>query len=303
MDQKSQSETITSRVKIDPHLRLDHVVGQPEAVAQLRDLVKRIKWPGVYQSWGVTKPKAIALVGPPGVGKTFTIRALANEVDCPLLELKYEDVATHLYDEAIRRLALFKAQAEALAEEYGHVLISIDEAEVFFRSRFDVNTHNSDEKKTNFFLRWIDGDLEGTDGFTILAASNAWEIIDPAMRRAGRFTKIEFKALSPKDVLAALCIHMDLAEKKTSRKMFDRTQMDTLLNRLPEYTGADVKEIIDLALLNKANEHLDSLLSVESSDIIELSDLNIGLISATDIASVLSTYNKADKPSKKGVGF
>jgi len=303
MDQNDQDQLTTSRVKIDPHLRLDHVVGQPEAISRLRDLVKRIKWPEVYQSWGVMKPKAIALVGPPGVGKTFAIRALANEVECPLLELKYEDVATHLYDEAIRRLQMFKNQAEVLAREFGHVMILIDEAEVFFRSRFDVNTHSSDEKKTNFFLRWIDGDLEGADGFTIIASTNAWDTIDPAMRRPGRFVKIDFKALSPEDVLIALGVHMDLAEIRTGRVMFDRSGLEDLKDSLPEITGADVKEIIDETLLNKANEQLDLLLSQDSNDIIDFSNLKIGLISGLDLASVLTKYKKQNKLMKKGVGF
>lgn len=234
---------------------------------------------------------------------TFAIRALANEVDCPLLELKYEDVATHLYDEAIRRLSMFKSQAEAIAKEFGHVLILIDEADVFFRSRFDVNTHNSDEKKTNFFLRWIDGDLEGSDGFTIIASSNAWDIVDPAIRRPGRFVRIDFKALSPEDVLIALQVHMDLAEARTGRTMFDRTDLSILKGILPEVTGADVKEIIDETLLNKANAQLDILLSRDSNDLVEFSSLGIGLVSAADVASVLEKYKKQNKLVKKGVGF
>jgi ATP-dependent 26S proteasome regulatory subunit len=303
MDQNDQDELTASRVKIDPHIKLNHVVGQPEAIAHLRDLVKRIKWPEIYQSWGVSKPKAIALVGPPGVGKTFAIRALANEVACPLLELKYEDVATHLYDEAIRRLSMFKSQAEAIAKEFGHVLILIDEADVFFRSRFDSNTHNSDEKKTNFFLRWIDGDLEGSDGFTIIASSNAWDIVDPAIRRPGRFVRIDFKTLSPEDVLTAIEVHMDLAEAKTGRRMFDRSDLAELKSILPEITGADVKEIVDETLLNKANEQLDLLLSQDSGDVIEFSNLGIGLVSAANVASVLEKYKKQNKLVKKGVGF
>jgi ATP-dependent 26S proteasome regulatory subunit len=304
MDRNEQDQVSTSRVKIDPHLRLNHVVGQPEGIDRLKDLVRRIKWPEVYQSWGVSKPKAIALVGPPGVGKTFAIRALANEVDCPLLELKYEDVATHLYDEAIRRLSLFKEQAEAIAKEYGHVLILIDEAEVFFRSRFDVNTHNSDEKKTNFFLRWIDGDLEGADGFTIIASSNAWDTVDPAMRRSGRFIRIDFKSLSPEDVLKALLIHMDLAEIRTGRTLFDRTDLFQLRDSLPEITGADVKEIIDQTLLNKANNQLDLLLAQDAGNIIELSELGADLITASDVGTVVDQYKKQNKLlQKRGVGF
>ena len=303
MESNGLNDLNVSRVKIDPRITLNHVVGQTDAINQLRDLVRRIKWPEVYHSWGVNKPKAIALVGAPGCGKTFAIRALANEVDCPLLELKYEDVATHLYDEAIRRLSMFKDQAEALAKEYGHVLILIDEADVFFRSRFDSNTHNSDEKKTNFFLRWIDGDLEGSDGFTIVASSNAWDIVDPAIRRPGRFVRIDFKSLSVNDVLEAIQVHMNLSEERTGRILFDRSDLDSLKMDLFETTGADVKEIVDQVLLAKANKQLDLLLADTGNGIMNLTDYDVGLISASDIADVIQRYRKQDKIIKRGVGF
>jgi hypothetical protein len=72
---------------------------------------------------------------------------------------------------------------------------------------------------------------------------------------------------------------------------------------LPEITGADVKEIVDETLLNKANEQLDLLLSQDSGDVIEFSNLGIGLVSAANVASVLEKYKKQNKLVKKGVGF
>ena len=303
MDQSDNNQSTGIRVKVDPNITLDCVVGQDEGIAKLRDLVRRIKWPEVYSLWGVSKPKAIALVGPPGVGKTHTIRALANEVDCPLMELKYEDLATHLYDEAIRRLSAFKAQAEEISKEHGHVLILIDEADVFFQSRFDTNSHNSDEKKTNFFLRWIDGDLEGADGFTIIAASNAWDNVDPAMRRSGRFVRIDFKALSPQDLIAAIKVHVQLAEKRVGRKMFDLAGIDGMASSLRGVTGADIKEIIDLALVTRADLHLDLLLQSEALQAADVDPSLIGLITVDDVVGVMNLYMKKQLPNKKGIGF
>jgi len=296
-----ENQLSSKRIRVDPNLTLDCVVGQPDAVAALRDLVRRVKWPEIYSLWGVNKPKAIALVGPPGVGKTHSIRALANEIDCPLMELKYEDLASHLYDESIKRLSQFKNQVEQIAREHGHVLILIDEADTFFQSRFDSNTHSVDEKKTNFFLRWIDGDLEGSDGFTIIAASNAWDNVDPAVRRAGRFARIDFKALSPVDILQAIKIHVQLAEKKTGRTLFDLTNLDSLLYKVEGITGADVKEIVDSLLLAKANRHLDLVLSgtLENDKMYEYFEL----ITVDDIEKVVSDYRSKQKTIRKGLGF
>tara|TARA_R110002126_G_scaffold9539_7_gene43031 strand:+ start:4190 stop:5110 length:921 start_codon:yes stop_codon:yes gene_type:complete len=253
MQQKPEEEEadIGSRVLIDEHLRLSHVVGQDEAVKSLRGLVKRIVHADIFDLWAVDKPKALALTGPPGVGKTFSIRALANEVKCPLMELCYEDIASHLYDESIRRLSSFKKQVEAISDLEGHVLILIDEADSFFQSRFDSDAHAADKKKTNFFLRWIDGDLEGATNFTIIAASNAWENVDPALKRSGRFVEIKYDSLSPEDVEKALLVHIDLAEKNAGRQLFKKFKMGGLT--LPEgISGADVKEMVSEACLDKA---------------------------------------------------
>ena len=288
-------DLITTRVKVDPNLRLEHVVGQPMAVKCLRDLARRIKWPEVYATWGVSKPKAIALVGPPGTGKTLSLRALSNEIECPLMEIRYEDFATHLYDEAIKRLSTFKDRVDEIAKEHGHVLVFIDEADVFFQSRFGDNVHSSDEKKTNFFLRWIDGDLEGSDGFTLVASSNAWETVDPAMRRPGRFTKIEFKALSVEDVLEAIRVHVSLFEMKVKRKMFKSFDPSVLRPHLSEMTGADVKEILERLLLDKANKHLDLLLNDEK--------VVPELIDETEMIETIKGYLLDNKSSKRGVGF
>src|SRR3989344_7280775 len=148
MQEKNETSEVGVQVQVDQNLRLDHVVGQEEAVGKLRDLVNRIKHAEIFSFWALEKPKAIALTGPAGTGKTFSIRALANEADCPLIELCYEDLASHLYDESIRRLATFKEQVDQISKEAGHVLVLIDEADSFFQSRFDFNTHASDKKKT-----------------------------------------------------------------------------------------------------------------------------------------------------------
>lgn len=301
---KSQPDELfgSARIKIDPNLNLDHVVGQPEAVLVLRDLVRRLKHPEVYALWGLDKPKAIALTGPTGCGKSMTLRAMANEVTSPLVEMRYEDFASHLYDDAVQKLSQFKEYTEALSDQFGHVLIFVDEADVFFQSRFDVNTHSSDNKKTNFFLRWIDGDLEGSSNFTFLASSNAWESIDPAMRRPGRFTKVEFKNLSAKDILKCLEVHLVLLSKKLDRCIvsFELEEFASLEPCVPkELSGAGVKELLDKVVGEKAQSLLDRVLGNDSIDsILE----EVDMISLEDLRKVLLAF-KAKDTTRRGPGF
>lgn len=298
--QSEDTPEVGVRVRVEKDLRLDHVVGQDEAIKRLKGLVNRIKYSSVYDLWGIEKPKALALTGPPGVGKTFSIRALANEVECPLLELCYEDISSHLLDESIRRLASLKSQVEELAAREGHVLILIDEADSFFQSRFDTHAHPADKKKTNFFLRWIDGDLEGSSNFTLIATSNAWETVDPALRRPGRFLEIKYEALSTEDIKKALRIHMDLAEKSASRKLFEEFNMSEF--NLPDgITGADVKEIVSIACLVKANAFLDQYRDDEEGS---LDPSDEYLITHDELYKIASDYAaKLNLDRKRAVGF
>jgi ATP-dependent 26S proteasome regulatory subunit len=303
-----QSEAAAVLVKVESHLTLDCVVGQPEAIKILRKLVDQIQFTSLFERWGIEKPKALALTGPPGVGKTLSIRALANEVNCPLMELKYEDIASHLYDESIRRLAAFKDQAIEIAKIHGHIIILIDEGDIFFQNRSDSNTHNSDVKKTSFFLRWLDGDLEGTQDLTLVVTSNNWEVVDPAIKRPGRFFQIEYKTLTKNDIIEAFKVHLDLFEKRTDRKLFNITNLSSINFDIGELSGADVKAIIEVALGEKAQEHLALIQSSVDLSALPLEEAMLlnspSLIDNKDLEKALKIYtDKLDSQGLKGIGF
>jgi transitional endoplasmic reticulum ATPase len=294
--------------KVNKDLRLSHVIGQPQAVSVLRRLVNQIKYTSLFEWWGLEKPKALALVGEPGTGKTFSIRALANEVDCPLMELKYEDIASHLYDESIKRLAAFKEQAAEIAEFYGHIIILIDEGDVFFQDRSNGNVHASDVKKTTFFLRWLDGDLEGTQDITLVVTSNNWDLVDAAIRRPGRFLKVEYKKLTKEDVVDVLKTHIDLYEKKVGHALFKEFEIDQLDASVGEISGADVKSILDRVLEQKALEQLEMILSDKKLAELPIEEavkqIEKPLISASELAIGIDKFidERLDGEERK-VGF
>jgi len=78
------------------------IVGNPEAIKTFSEWIK--SW-----SRGVPKKRAAFLYGPPGVGKTVTVEALAKDLGMELVEKNASDYRT---EEAINRFA-------GLASQYG----------------------------------------------------------------------------------------------------------------------------------------------------------------------------------------
>ncbi|MEM3761036.1 MAG: replication factor C large subunit [Candidatus Bathyarchaeia archaeon] len=78
------------------------IVGNPESIKKLVDWIK---------SWdkGIPKKRAAFLYGPPGVGKTVTVEALANDFKMEFVEKNASDYRT---EEAVKRFA-------GLASQYG----------------------------------------------------------------------------------------------------------------------------------------------------------------------------------------
>jgi len=81
---------------------LDEVVGNEEAIEKLVSWVK---------SWdkGMPKRRAVFLYGPPGIGKTVSVEALANDLNMEFVERNASDYRT---EEAVQRFA-------GLASQYG----------------------------------------------------------------------------------------------------------------------------------------------------------------------------------------
>jgi replication factor C large subunit len=83
---------------------LSEVVGNEEAIQRLVGWVK--SW-----SKGVPKRRAAFLYGPPGIGKTVTVEALANDLNMELVERNASDYRT---EEAVKKFAGLASQSGTL---------------------------------------------------------------------------------------------------------------------------------------------------------------------------------------------
>lgn len=128
---------------------------------------------------GVRPPRAIALFGPPGTGKTTFARAIASRLGWPFVEL----LPSRLADEG--NLAAALRDAFARIGRLERALVFIDEVEEIAPLRTE-GVRGGMHGVTNELLKLIPGFREGEERL-LVCATNSIRSLDPAFLRPGRF--------------------------------------------------------------------------------------------------------------------
>jgi SpoVK/Ycf46/Vps4 family AAA+-type ATPase len=130
--------------------------------------------------------KGLLLVGPPGTGKTYAVRALAGSVGYNVVSLKAENIQSSLVGASERALKRFFAFSIALAP----TIIFIDEIDQGNMGKRATNDNNPVAGNLfNQVLQFMsDETLRGR--VIVIAASNRPDMLDPALMRPGRMDAI-----------------------------------------------------------------------------------------------------------------
>jgi DNA polymerase III delta prime subunit len=209
---------------------LDAVVGNPEAIAELR------RWARAWQSpRGPPRLRAALLAGPPGVGKTTAAIALAHDLGWGLVEMNASDARNRLaIEEVAGRAALtnaFSLTGELLNSHRGqHTLILLDEADCLF-SRDTEGPVADATPPISFreFLRNRYGNLETLAkawGLGVLRAPSAFSDWSEIPASGGRAKVFRLPA-------AQRDLH-DWAETKVRRDLTDRGGMGAIAKLVRE---------------------------------------------------------------------
>ncbi|WP_441249311.1 ATP-binding protein [Kitasatospora sp. McL0602] len=144
-----------------------------------RRIVRPLAEPERAARHGVRPPRAIALFGPPGTGKTTFARAVASRLGWPFVEL----LPSRLADEG--NLAAALRTAFARIAELERVLVFIDEVEEIAPMR-GAGASGGMHGVTNELLKLIPGFREGEERL-LVCATNSIRSLDSAFLRHGRF--------------------------------------------------------------------------------------------------------------------
>lgn len=244
-------------------VKFDDVAGVDEAKAELEEIVDFLKHANRYIRLGAKIPKGVLLVGPPGTGKTLLAKAVAGEAGVPFFSISgSEFIELFVGVGAARVRDLFEQ-----AKEQAPCIVFIDELDALGKSRGGngpfVGSNDEREQTLNQLLTEMDG-FDANTGVIILAATNRPEILDPALRRPGRFDRqvvVDRPDKSGRE--AILQVHV------RNIKLAADVDLGKIAARTPGFAGADLANLVNEAALLAARRDRDAVTMADFGEAIE----------------------------------
>ncbi|MBH8562104.1 ATP-dependent zinc metalloprotease FtsH [Nostoc sp. CENA67] len=244
-------------------VKFPDVAGVDEAKAELEEIVDFLKNASKYTTLGAKIPKGVLLVGPPGTGKTLLAKAIAGEAGVPFFSISgSEFIELFVGVGAARVRDLFEQ-----AKQQAPCIVFIDELDALGKSRGGaggfVGGNDEREQTLNQLLTEMDG-FDANTGVIIIAATNRPEVLDPALRRPGRFDR-QVVVDRPDKIgrEAILKVHA------RNVKLADDVDLGVIAIRTPGFAGADLANLVNEAALLAARQNRQAVIMADFNEAIE----------------------------------
>lgn len=173
----------TFKVVRSTGVRFENIAGMDSLKKDMAFLVDVLKNPKKYD--GKMRPvKGVILEGPPGNGKTYFAKALASEADVNFIATKGADFQSALMSMSARKLKMLFNKAR----RHRPCIVFIDEFDSIGERRNYAGT--GIDKENNRLITTMLNEMDGFvpfGGLLVIAATNSYASLDPALIRPGRF--------------------------------------------------------------------------------------------------------------------
>jgi transitional endoplasmic reticulum ATPase len=195
-----EGETTLARA---PSVSYEDIGGLEREVARVREIVELpLKHSRLFERLGILAPKGVLLYGPPGTGKTLLARAVAAESRVHFIHLNGPEIMRKFYGESEAKLREVFEEAARRAP----AILFIDEIDAVAPKRAEV-VGDVEKRVVAQLLSLMDG-FVSRGQVIVMGATNIPEVLDPALRRPGRFDReIEISVPNTQARLQILKIH------------------------------------------------------------------------------------------------
>jgi SpoVK/Ycf46/Vps4 family AAA+-type ATPase len=189
------------------------------------------------RKFGIEFPRGLLFVGISGGGKTQMSLAIASYLGLPLIQLDVGSLMSKWVGESERNMR----SAIRLLEGLGSCVLQLDEIEKGFGGVGGEQDGGSAQRSFGIFLKWLS---DRSSPVYIVATANNIRALPVEFTRKGRFDELYGVYLpTPAERIEILAIHLKLRGRDPGK--FD---LDVLAEKSDGYTGADLKEVVQLGL-------------------------------------------------------
>lgn len=215
-------------------------------------LIETVEWPLThaeeYAQYGAKAPKGILLYGPPGTGKTLLAKAVATESEANFISVKGPEFLSKWVGESEKAVREVFRKARAAAP----CIVFFDELDSLAPTRGGRHDSGVTERVISQLLTEMDG-LQTLRGVTVIGATNRPDLIDPALRRPGRFDRIIEVGLPDKAAREAI-----LRIHSTTIPLAEDVDIAGWAERTDGWSGADMTALPAEASLHALRTHIEA---------------------------------------------
>lgn len=197
------------------------------------DIVQNRELAALFQ---ITPPNGILLWGPPGTGKTFISRKLAEESGMLFSLIKPSDLGNiYIHGSQSMIADLFTRSEELAAKNNCGVLLVFDEFDSLVPKR-GVNDDNNQANEVAEFLTRLNDCAE--KNVFVVATTNRIDAIDPAIIRKGRMDEVIYVGLPDEEA------RKELLELELLKRPHEDIDTNRIVELTTGYSSSDISFII-----------------------------------------------------------
>ena len=189
------------------------------------------------REFGIEFPRGLLLVGISGGGKTQMSLCIASYLGLPLIQLDVGSLMSKWVGESERNMR----DAIRLLEGLGSCVLQLDEIEKGFGGVGGEMDGGAAQRSFGIFLKWLS---DRSCPVYVIATANNIKALPVEFTRKGRFDELYGVYLpTHAERQAIFGIHLQLRKREP-----DEFDLDALARKTEGYTGADIKEVVQLGL-------------------------------------------------------